>query len=262
MTPYYADGIVTVYNGDCREVLPQLDGPFASCVTDPPYGETSATWDRWPTGWVDAVAGALPESASLWFFGSTRMLLGHVAEFAGWRYAQEQMWLKRNGTGPTGRDRLVRVHEWAHHFYRGRWSDLHHEWPREPVNGPDKGHVRRLSRVAAHQRDGRQSSWTDDGTRQPRSATFVVEAPSVRYQKRHQDEKPLACVEPLVRECTPPGAVVLDPFGGSGTTAIAAMMTGRRAVVIEASERFCSEIARRAAQGVLVDETTTDEEAS
>jgi site-specific DNA-methyltransferase (adenine-specific) len=249
--PYYADDTVTLYCGDARDVLPALDERPVACVTDPPYGETTAKWDAWPDGWVDAVAAILPPSASLWSFGSARMFLEHVGDFAGWKFAQEALWVKRNGSGPTGRDRLVKLHEWAYHWYRGRWTDLHHEWERERPGGPDKGHVRKLARAAAHQRDGRQNSWTDDGTRQPRSVTYVIEAPAVRYQKRHQDEKPLAVVIPLVRECTPPGGLVLDLFAGAGTTGVAAQLTGRRALLVEEDEATCEIAARRLSEPVL-----------
>lgn len=47
MKPYYADNLVTLYHGDCREVLPCL--PKADLVlTDPPYGVEfrGATWDK------------------------------------------------------------------------------------------------------------------------------------------------------------------------------------------------------------------------
>lgn len=249
--PYYADDAVTLYLGDCREVLASLEVLPDSCVTDPPYGETSAVWDVWPEGWVDAVSAALPTSASLWCFGSARMFLAHRDDFAAWRFAQEALWAKRNGTGPGSRDRLTKVHEWAYHWYRGRWSDLHHEWMRELSTGPDKGYVRKRVRQAEHQRPGRENAWQDDGTRQPRSVTYVLEAPSVRFRKRHQDEKPLAVVAPLVRECTPPGGLVLDPFAGSGSTLVAARDLGRRAIGVEADEASCEQIATRLSELVL-----------
>ena len=37
MTPYYQDSAVTLYHGDCREIVPQL-GRFDLLLTDPPYG--------------------------------------------------------------------------------------------------------------------------------------------------------------------------------------------------------------------------------
>lgn len=243
--PYYADAHVTLYLGDCRDVLPTLAERPDAAVTDPPYEETSAEWDRWPAGWVQAVGEVLPESASLWCFGSARMFLDRRDDFAGWRFAQEALWVKRNGSGPGSRDRLIKLHEWVYHWYRGRWSDLHHEWEREPNLGPEKGYARKAANAAQHQRERRETTWVDDGTRQPRSVTYVIESPSVRYQRRHQDEKPLAVVMPLVRECTPPGGLVLDVFAGTGTTGVAAALLGRRAVLVERDKALCEVIVER-----------------
>jgi site-specific DNA-methyltransferase (adenine-specific) len=245
--PFYDDGTVTLYLGDMREVLPALGITPDACVADPPYGETANQWDVWPDGWVQVVADVLPASASLWCFGSARMFLQHALDFSGWKFAQEALWVKRNGSGPTSRDRLVKIHEWAYHWYRGRWSDLHHEWERERVT-TNKGIVRNPAPAAEHQRARRSSAWQDDGTRQPRSVTYLIEAPAVRYQKRHPDEKPLAVVEALVRECVLPGGLVLDPFAGAGTTLLAAAMLGRRAIGIESDERYAERAAERLAK--------------
>lgn len=249
MKPYFDAGDVLLFHGDCREVLPQLEIAPDACVTDPPYGTTSAAWDRWPDGWVDAVSAVLPASASLWSFGTAAMFLRHAREFAGWKFAQESLWLKRNGTGPGSRDRLMVVHEWAYHWYRGRWTDLHHEWEREKSGGIDKS-TRRQAHAAAHRRPGRANSYVDDGYRLPRSVR-VLEAPSVRYEKRHQDEKPVGVTAELVRECVPEGGLVLDVFAGAGTTGVAARLLGRRAVLIESDESSCEKAAERLLQDVL-----------
>jgi site-specific DNA-methyltransferase (adenine-specific) len=250
----YRDDRVVVWHGDCRDVLPQLDETPLAAVTDPPYGETAAEWDRWPDGWVEALGEILPANASLWSFGSARMFLEHVTDFTGngWKFAQEALWIKRNGSGPTGRDRLVKVHEWAYLWYRGLWSAGHHEWERDRVGGPPSArYARKDSRAAAHQRPGRATRWDDDGTRQPRSVTYVVEVPSVRGRGRHQDEKPLGVVMPLVRECAPPDGLVVDPMAGTGTTAVAAILTGRRAVVIERDAQLCRVIVDRVTENTV-----------
>ena len=70
MKPYWADETCALYVGDMREVLPAL-GLEADCVVaDPPYGETSLAWDRWPEGWLDVAAQV---TRSMWCFGSLRM---------------------------------------------------------------------------------------------------------------------------------------------------------------------------------------------
>ena len=44
MKPYYKHGDITIYHGDCREILPELD-PVDLVLTDPPYGTTACKWD-------------------------------------------------------------------------------------------------------------------------------------------------------------------------------------------------------------------------
>ena len=59
----------------------------------------------------------------------------------------------------------------------------------------------------------------------------------------HPTVKPLALMRYLVRLVTPPDGVVLDPFLGSGTTAIAAVLEGRDWIGIEREAEYC-DIAR------------------
>jgi site-specific DNA-methyltransferase (adenine-specific) len=67
----------------------------------------------------------------------------------------------------------------------------------------------------------------------------------------HPTVKPLALMRYLVRLVLPPGGVLLDPFAGSGTTGLAAIAEGRKAILIEREERYCEISARRMAQQVL-----------
>ena len=60
----------------------------------------------------------------------------------------------------------------------------------------------------------------------------------------HPTVKPIALMEYLCRLITPPGGIILDPFGGSGTTAIAALNTGRFFIGIEKEEKYV-DIARK-----------------
>ena len=54
----------------------------------------------------------------------------------------------------------------------------------------------------------------------------------------HPTQKPLALMRWLVRLVTPPGGVVLDPFAGSGTTAIAAGLEGFTCLACEKDEEY------------------------
>jgi DNA modification methylase len=61
----------------------------------------------------------------------------------------------------------------------------------------------------------------------------------------HPTVKPVALVADAIRDCTRRGEMVLDPFGGSGTTLIAAHKTGRLARLIEFDPGYCDAILHR-----------------
>jgi hypothetical protein len=61
----------------------------------------------------------------------------------------------------------------------------------------------------------------------------------------HPTVKPVALVAEAIKDCSKRGEIVLDPFGGSGTTLIAAEKTGRLARLIEFDPAYCDTILRR-----------------
>ncbi|MGX0875952.1 DNA modification methylase [Roseovarius sp. MBR-154] len=68
-----------------------------------------------------------------------------------------------------------------------------------------------------------------------------------RQGSRHPTVKPQTLMRWLVRLVTPPGALVLDPFGGSGSTGWAAHREGRRALLIEREPDYAAHIRQRIA---------------
>jgi site-specific DNA-methyltransferase (adenine-specific) len=242
-TPYYEDQHVQLYLGDMREVLPEL-GQFDAAIADPPYGETSLRWDRWPDGWPALVAD---HTDSLWCFGSMRMFTARWADFHGWKLAQDIVWEKNNGSGFTV-DRFVRVHEYALHFYRGQWNDLRREVPRVLHYGPNRTWAPAGGEEAPRSEHrgaiGKHGGYHDNGTRLTRT---VIQARNTKGRAIHPTEKPAAILDPLIRYSVPPGGVVLDPFAGSGSTLLTARSLGRRAIGIEADERYCEAAAQRLA---------------
>jgi len=243
VTPYYADESATLWHGDMRDIVPTL-GLFDAVVADPPYGETSLAWDRWPTGWPAVVASA---ASSMWCFGSMRMFLDRRDEFDAWKLSQDVVWEKHTGSTFVA-DRFRRVHEHALHWYRGAWGEIHHDTPRLPSGQRSRGRAVLSRGKPAHTGDVASRGWEDDGTRQ---ATSVVYAASMHGTALHPTEKPVAVLMPILAYACPPGGTVLDPFAGSGSTAVAARLSGRKAVLVEADERYCEVIANRLAQDCL-----------
>jgi site-specific DNA-methyltransferase (adenine-specific) len=241
--PYYSDASVTLYHGDCREIVRDL-GAVDCILTDPPYGETSLAWDRWPEGWPSLAASV---SSSMWCFGSMRMFLERRDEFAAWSLSQDVVWRKPQAAGSVN-DRFRRNHENALHWYRGAWSDVHHEAQRVGHGGPDKGVVYRQPKTKQWEGERGRTTWTDDGTRLMQS---VIDVAHMRLRGIHPTEKPVGILDPLIRYACPEGGTVLDLFAGSGSTLDAARQAGRRAIGVEANEAYCEAAARRLDQAVL-----------
>jgi len=252
VTPYYEHAGVTIYHGDCREVLPKIcpqqNGLFlqydATVITDPPYGQTSLEWDTWQKGWLQAVP-----FRSLWCFGTLRMFMDHAAEFSrwGWKLSQDLIWEKPNGSGFAS-DRFKRVHEQPAHFYRGSWDGIF----KLPVTTPDATArtVRRKGRPAHTGHIEAIAYESFDGG--PRLMRSVIKVRSTHGFAEHPTQKPLGILLPLVEYSVPKiGGVLVDPFCGSGSHLIAALQHGARAIGIEIDEANCEIAARRCAGGEL-----------
>lgn len=249
MKPFWSDDTCALYLGDCREVLPSLGTTADLIVADPPYGETSLAWDRWPDGWLDVAAGA---ARSMWCFGSLKLFASRWQMFTGngWKYSQEVIWEKQNGAGFTT-DRFRRVHEHVAHWYAGRWGEVYHETPRVPTRFRDRGNKQpelRKAKVAAHTGAIGEVEYIDDRLRLART---VIYAKNLQRSAIHPSEKPVDLLKPLITYACPPGGLVVDPFAGSGSTLEAARLTGRRAIGIEADEKYCEVAARRLSQAPL-----------
>jgi site-specific DNA-methyltransferase (adenine-specific) len=212
MRPYYADDLVTLWLGDCREVTAWLDADVL--VTDPPYGrftEIGGKGTSRPRGIRimgdkdtevrDYVLGAWERQAVV--FGDlllpppegTRQVLiyrkcsvaGAHGTFGGFRRDTEAVYL----VGP-----------WQYSGIGGRTSVL---------------------------------------------ATGSRNIPATRYG--HPHAKPVDVMETLIAACAP--GTIADPFAGSGSTLVAARNLGRKAIGVELDERYAEMAARRLAQGVL-----------
>ena len=225
-TPYYQDEFVTLYHGDCREVLASLaDESVAAVITDPPYTERTHKKARTPeregvTAFaaitdadLDDILAECGRVSSGWVVATLdyRHAVGYdVAPPPGLKVQRLGVWVKTNPTPQLSGDR--------------------------PAQGWES--------IAYMHRADRRSVWSGGGTH----GNHVSPIPP---PEGHPTAKPLPLVAKWVRWFTKPGDIILDPFAGSGTTLRAAVDEGRRAVGVELEERYCEAIAKRLAQGVL-----------
>ncbi len=220
MNPYYEDDAVTIYHGDCRDILPTL-GEVDLVLTDPPYGiqggrgvgnRARGKADYATQGWEDSpayikdicvpvIAGLIAKAARVILTPGIRHLhLYPVPDDIGCFWTPAAV-----GTGSWGLTTFHPIVFYGHDQRAGIGA-----WP-----------------------SGRQ----------------VTERPGI---KGHPCPKPLkAWTWLLAKGSTLETDTILDPFMGSGTTLRAAKDLGRKAVGIEIEERYCEVAATRMSQTVM-----------
>lgn len=83
-----------------------------------------------------------------------------------------------------------------------------------------------------------------------REAAFSSGARSTDGEKVHPTQKPVALLTRMIEDSTEPGAVVLDTFMGSGTTAVACLKSGRQFIGFELDEQYHAIAQQRIAETV------------
>ncbi|PTW45676.1 DNA-methyltransferase [Rhodovulum kholense] len=245
---------IAIHHGNCLALLDDVPPESVDAIiTDPPYGQTSLEWDRWVDGWPEVMARVLKPTGSIWVFGTLRMFMDRRDEFSGWKFAQDIVWEKHNGSSFHS-DRFRRVHEQAAQFYRGEWGSV---WKGKVVTmDAERRTVTRKKGRPAHMGIIEGATYTsEDGG--PRIMRSVIYARSQHGRTIHPTQKPEAIVEPLILNACPPGGVVLDPFAGSGTTGAVAARLGRRAILIEGRNDYVSALRARFSGDLLLAGGTT-----
>ena len=219
---------VRVIEGDCLDVLRRLpDGCVDAVVTDPPYGlgESSLAWaDRGYRRINEAWDGDVPTD---WFAVAFRVLAtgGTLLCFGSWQ-TFEAVLASSAAAGFTRRGVVV----WDKVNTMPNLSKRGYQYTHELVLWATKGggyHWHAAEQV----RDIVRQTWT-----QP--------------DRWHPSQKPIPLMAELIRRHAPPGGLVFDPFGGSGTTAVACLATGRRCLTVERDADYCERLRRRVADAI------------
>ena len=215
--PYYQDESVTIYNADCREVLPTLD-TVDLVLTDPPYDTQTHNGallenriDFSPIGNVEEIVQAFLLICNKWcvVFCSLE-LLGQ------YRQASAENWV-RSGVW----DRVANM-------------------PQMSGDRPAQG----AEGIAIFHPPGKKQ-WNGGGS--AAIYRYLVE----RGHKQHPTQKPVMLFRKLVSLFSNAEDAILDPFMGSGTTLRAAKDLNRKAIGIEIEERYCEIAAQRMSQLVM-----------
>lgn len=231
-----------IIQGDCLEVMKEIpDKSISMILCDLPYGTTKNPWDKpidLPRLWeqyerVIKDNGAIVLTAQTPFdktLGASNLKL--------LRY--EWIWEKTNATGQLNANHMpMKAHENVLVFYKKR-----------PIYNPQKtkGHPRKVSKKAHRKNSKLSTNYNkyeptnyDSTERFPRSV--IVFPMDKQKEALFPTQKPVALFKYLIETYTTPGDTVLDNCIGSGTTAIAAIETGRNFIGIDI-EKDTVELAR------------------
>ena len=167
----------------------------------------------------------------------------------GWYLRQDIIWAKPNPMPESVTDRCTKSHEYIFMLSKSPKYYYDHEAVKEPaVSTHSSGNgFKRDARESYKNADGssrgNESQWSDVGGKRNRRSVWTV--PTKPYKGAHFATFPPALIEPCILAGCPEGGVVLDPFGGSGTTAGVAVSNGRNAVICELNPEYAKLIPER-----------------
>jgi site-specific DNA-methyltransferase (adenine-specific) len=229
-----------LYNEDCLEGMKRLPDHSIDCIiSDLPYGTTNCAWDSvipFEPLWAQykRVAkrnAAIVLTASQPF--TTALIASNPKDF---RYAL--VWDKaKGGNFALARKQPMKSHEDVLVFYRA-----------QPVYHPQmevRGRMRKKGGGKPSDNFGIVPSVSYNNQYYPRSILAFSNASRVDHI--HPTQKPVALFEYLIRTYTNPGETVLDNCIGSGTTAIAAINTGRHYIGFEKDPQYFQSAQQRIA---------------
>ncbi len=248
MKPYYADEWVTIYLGDCREILPEL--PKVDLVlTDPPYGTTACPWDTvipFDIMWRNLLPLRKPRTPIVIFGSEPFSSLLRVSNIGEFKY--DWVWQKNRGSNfASTKYQPMKEHETISVFYTHNYYPIMQE--------RTGGGISRVNYGFNPSNTGRREYL--NGLKEEDSSTRTsLRCPS-SIQKfntevgLHPTQKPLTLMEYLAKTYSQAGDLVLDFAMGSGTTLLACVKLNRKCIGIEIKERYCEIAAKRCSQGVF-----------
>lgn len=213
--PYYDKDGITIYNADCRQVLPFLP-KFDLLLTDPPYGISLANHGKGGTRsdreWTIVGDDSQEVGQYVLDFFSECPAVVFASPMKPWNgiWRQFLVWEKGEHVGGGGDTETC---------WKPNWELIQ---------------IRNNPKLCGR-RDG---------------AILRFLANKEDY-KRHPSPKPENLIRYLIWKM-PYAETILDPFMGSGTTLVAAKLEGRKAVGIELNEEYCKSAVKRLRQGVLL----------
>lgn len=222
MTPYYQDEFATIYNGNCKDIIQNLE-KVDLLLTDPPYrqsmggggliakrstyqsiGKTLSSFDI-SDYWT--VLSQCTKNQHGYIFCSKNTLPELCNKAIGQDLSWDILIYGKNNPIPMKNNRYLSSFEFLF-FFRGK-----------------------------------NCYWNNDANFKSYSKIKMTNSKPSKFD--HPTEKDISIIKQIVEVSTDMNHTILDPFLGSGTTLIAAKQMGRKAIGIELEEKYCEIAAKR-----------------
>ena len=250
-----------LYQMDAIKLMDALpEGSARLVFADPPYNIKKAQWDtfasqqayvEWSMTWIRSAHRVLADDGSLYICGFSEILadLKWAANeiFPGCKWL---VWTYRNKAN-MGND-WGRSHESILHLRKSKKFVFNVDDVRVPYNEHTLKYPTHPQAESSQYGNGKKYEWTPH----PKGAKpkDVLEIPVLSNNsweriKKHPTQKPVELVKNCLLASSNPGDLVIDPFGGSGTTYAVAEAYQRRWLGCELDEGYCELIKERVCDG-------------
>jgi site-specific DNA-methyltransferase (adenine-specific) len=235
---------IQLFHGDCLEILEKLpDNSVDMIFADPPYflsnggltckagkmvSVNKANWDKskgltkdfeFTLQWLEACRRVLKENGTIWVSGTMHNIyqVGFGLQYLDYKVLNEISWFKPNASPNLACRSFTHSHETL-------------IWARKHAKKPHKFNYE----------ETRQ--WEDKinpANKQTRSVWHIpLTSQKEKIHGKHPTQKPLELLRRIISSSTEKGAVILDPFNGSGTTGVVAKMLGRKYIGIDMDRKY------------------------
>lgn len=254
--PYFGTNLGSLYHVDAIKFLKSIEKETVDLIfADPPYNIKKAEWDtfesqkqyvEWCIEWIEECKRILTPKGTLYICGFSEILAdikwaaSHLFKGCKWL-----VWYYRNKANLS--NDWGRSHESILHFRKSREFIFNIDDVRVPYNTHTLKYPVHPQAETSQYGNGKKYVWTPN----PKGARpkDVFEIPTISNssweKKKHPTQKPVHLVKKCVLASSNPDSVIIDPFGGSGTTYAVAEAFKRKWLGSEINVNYCKIIKDR-----------------
>lgn len=256
--PYFESNYGKLFNYDAIKYLKQLETNSIDLIfADPPYNINKAEWDTfssqkeyvdWSMEWITEAHRVLKKTGSLYVCGFSEILAdikwsaSHLFKGCKWL-----VWFYRNKAN-LGND-WGRSHESILHFRKSKDYIFNIDEIRIPYNEHTLKYPKRTQAESSQYSNGKKKDYVWEPNPLGAKPKDVLEIPTISngaWEKYpHLTQKPVELLRKIILSSSNPDSIILDPFGGSGSTYAVAEAYNRRWLGTELEIEYCKIIKNR-----------------